>query len=427
MALVNTCVISTTTRLHYLNWTILSVDNELYSIQDFFECSVKPRIITANNISSVAACIGPDKQSLDSVDTDLQLVLVIKSFGHFLKYIVDCDPPVVATEIEESVHSSVPHNNTITNSFTFVELIHEKNKKDKLFNDIITFLKSWNVSVKSCELDSARKLITLLCNILWYIDGHHHVFQERATDLPAIFKQFINYNSPHLSKHRKRLTCNISAEQLHEFALDITIILHCDFFDRPEWIEFKDEIISLSESLSSYARYLNQKAKRMNLYHRSPTPIRELSSNLKLKFILPSVVPPPSLHHIDAVLVSKSEYEYESFTHLLPSDSTQKHRFMDQLFSNGLSVPCVILIYTAGGNIGNLVFGWRVPNEMDQSIIFEQSQRVVEEIKLVIPQYHTRAMRSVMFEKFGRISTSVKPAILRYFYKELTGMLLKFQ
>ena len=67
--------------------------------------------------------------------------------------------------------------------------------------------------------------------------------------------------------------------------------------------------ISLSESLSSYARYLNQKAKRMNLYHRSPTPIRELSSNLKLKFILPSVVPPPSLHHIDAVLVSKSEYE----------------------------------------------------------------------------------------------------------------------
>ena len=79
--------------------------------------------------------------------------------------------------------------------------------------------------VKSCEVDSAQKLITLLCNILWYIDGRHHVFQERATDLPAIFKQFIN-NSPHLSKHRKRLTCNISAEQLHEFALDITIILH---------------------------------------------------------------------------------------------------------------------------------------------------------------------------------------------------------
>ena len=131
------------------------MDNEIYSIQDFFECSVKPRIIAANNISSVAACIGPDKQSLDSVDTDLQLVLVIKSFGHFLKYIVDCDPPAVATEIEEFVHSSVPHNNTITNSFTFVELIHEKNKKDKLFNDIITFLKSWNVSVKSCELDSA--------------------------------------------------------------------------------------------------------------------------------------------------------------------------------------------------------------------------------------------------------------------------------
>ena len=37
-------------------------------------------------------------------------------------------------------------------------------------------------------------------------------------------------------------------------------LFYTDFFNTPEWIELKDEIISLSESLSSYARYLNQKA-----------------------------------------------------------------------------------------------------------------------------------------------------------------------
>ena len=87
MALVNTCVISTM-RQHYLNWTILSVENELWSIKDFFDCSVKPRLRSAVNTSSVTACVGSDKSSLDSVDTDLQLVLVIKSFGHFLSILL---------------------------------------------------------------------------------------------------------------------------------------------------------------------------------------------------------------------------------------------------------------------------------------------------------------------------------------------------
>ena len=419
MALVNTCVISTM-KQHYLNWTILSVKNELWSIKDFFDCSVKPRLRSAVNTSSVTACVGSDKSSLDSVDTDLQLVLVIKSFGHFLKYIVDSDPSA-ATVMEESIpYSSLPPD---TNSFALVKLIREKNKKDKLFNDLVTFFQSQSVFIKSNEVDSAQKLITLLCNTLWYKDGHHHVFQERATSIPTVFRQFSNYNNPHLSKHRKRLTSNISSEQLHEFALDITIMLNSNFFDRPEWINIRGELVSLSESLSAYARYLNQKAKRMNLYHRSPTPIRDLSSNLKLKFILPSVIPQPLFRNIDAVFQSKADYEYESLTHLLPSDSTQKHRFLDQLFSNGLSVPCVVLMYSAGGNIGNLCFGWKVPDDIDSSIVFENSQSVIEEVKLVIPRYHTRVMRSVMFEKFGRISPATKPAILCYFYKELTGML----
>ena len=49
------------------------------------------------------------------------------------------------------------------------------------------------------------------------------------------------------------------------------------------------------------------------------------------------------------------------------------------------------------------------------------SSLVIENVRKQLPQYHTRAMRKAMFEKFGRISPAVKPAALRFFYRELTG------
>ena len=66
---------------------------------------------------------------------------------------------------------------------------------------------------------------------------------------------------------------------------------------------------------------------------------------------------------------------------------------------------------------------WQVPADThtDPAVYFECSQATVEKVKQLIPVFHTRAMRSVMFQKFGRISPGIKPAVLRYFYKELTG------
>ena len=73
-----------------------------------------------------------------------------------------------------------------------------------------------------------------------------------------------------------------------------------------------------------------------------------------------------------------------------------------------------------GSNIGNLHFLWKVPGG-DPSKCFEKSLPTVEAVKKVLPHYHTRAMRTAVFQKFGRISPSVKPAALRFFYRDLTG------
>lgn len=94
---------------------------------------------------------------------------------------------------------------------------------------------------------------------------------------------------------------------------------------------------------------------------------------------------------------------------------------MTTLESTQLFVPCILLVYSPGSNVGNLQFLWKAPDDKDVSECFERSQAVVESVKQCLPVYHTRAMRASMFQKFGRISPKVKPSVLRYFYRDLTG------
>ena len=168
---------------------------------------------------------------------------------------------------------------------------------------------------------------------------------------------------------------------------------------------------------------LSTSLKVMKVNHASTTPVRELSNHLRVKFLPKStaVLTPTALASIEEALYSKSNFEYMSITNFLPSDPLKKHRLIEVLTGNGLRFPCVLLTYSSGSNIGNLHFLWKVPDERDPAAVFERSQPVIESVKLVIPQYHTRAMRAALFEKFGRVSPCTKPSALRYFYRELTG------
>ena len=246
--------------------------------------------------------------------------------------------------------------------------------------------------------------------------------KELTNPFQQLFSLFVGYNVPELSKHRKRRTLNLSADQLRDFALTISSMLLENYWERTYWRDAKQHFLDLSECLSTYSEYLVEKNKRMKANHRSPTPVRELPENSNLKLLLPATEPiPPSLKAIEEFFQSLPDYKYSSLTDL-PHDSLKKHRLLNLLISSGLSFPSMLFIYSAGGSVGNLQFLWRLPPEPnDPNNYFEQSQSVVEEVKLLLPTFHTRAMRKVLCQKFGRVSTGVKPSILRYFYKELTG------
>ena len=59
--------------------------------------------------------------------------------------------------------------------------------------------------------------------------------------------------------------------------------------------------------------------------------------------------------------------------------------------------------------------------ERTTGTVFQKSLPVVQSIKPLLPQYHTRAMRKSLLSKYGCVSSGIKLAMLRPFYKNLTG------
>ena len=91
--------------------------------------------------------------------------------------------------------------------------VQEKNRKDKLYNDLLLMYRSRNLKMRAGEVDSIEvKLTRTLCDTLWHIDGHHEVFSTWSVTLPATFRSFSDYNLPELSKHRKRQRHNLSRD-----------------------------------------------------------------------------------------------------------------------------------------------------------------------------------------------------------------------
>ena len=417
MAVVNTSVFSEQTKRTILPWTIVQLVEESHTFDDFFMEVIKPRM-NCSDCQLLSASIGPDKLSLDPVDIGLQVLPVLHSFGRFLKYYV---------EIQED--PIIPNDTVSVGSIdgvcrlAFVSPVMVRNKKDQLYNDLIDLFVSHNALLRENEVvPFGKELVTCLRDVLWYVDGYQAVFAERAIPVPNLFQRFTNYNLPQMSKHRKRRTANISSDQLNGFVQDLCSILQRTYWDRQQWRELKLPVTELCESIAGYVEYLSMKNKRSKTNHRSPTPVREMGDNLRLKFLPKSDCSiPKQLRPIDAWTRENPEYTYLPLMTYTPNDPIKKHRFMTTLESTGLSVPCILLVYSPGSNVGNMQFLWKATDGKDVCECFERSQSVVESVKQCLPVYHTRAMRASMFQKFGRISPKVKPAILWYFYRDLTG------
>lgn len=60
----------------------------------------------------------------------------------------------------------------------------------------------------------ASNTVSVLRDVLWYIDGHHSKLAEWSCGIPIVLKQFTSFNVPERSKHRKRANTSLSADVL---------------------------------------------------------------------------------------------------------------------------------------------------------------------------------------------------------------------
>ena len=158
------------------------------------------------------AAVGANKEKMDKVDLDLPVITVVKSFGRLLKYSVN--------EKGSSAHTSSMTRNAFEVLLASQQSLHgkqlpdpvqERNRKDKLYNDLLLGLKK--LKLQSSEVHSfGERLVKALRDTLWYVDGHHEMFSQQSTALPSIFKTFKDYNCP---KKQSTLSGSINDKTCH--------------------------------------------------------------------------------------------------------------------------------------------------------------------------------------------------------------------
>lgn len=122
-----------------------------------------------------------------------------------------------------------------------------RNKKEELWNAIVLFLNDRNLKWQSKEVTtSGQALVKALVSTLWYIDGHHDVFGQRGFEIPKLFEGFQKYNTPQLSKHRKRERGNLSATEIQTLCNELFGCLQGVYWVRPQWVAFKEDVEQLA-------------------------------------------------------------------------------------------------------------------------------------------------------------------------------------
>ena len=92
-----------------------------------------------------------------------------------------------------------------------------------------------------------------------------------------------------------------------------------------------------------------------------------------------------------------------------------------QEIKQGPQVPLVDVTYAPGRVLETYLHWIWQSKATDIDSALQSSQSLIEQLKKDIPQYHTQAMKRVMYEKFGLVTPSTKKSILRHLYNVLVG------
>ena len=177
---INVCVACLTSKTTLLPWNIVSANDREHSFRGFYDSCIQHRIRSdqEGTYELVRAELGSCKEKLDQVDLDLPVITVVESFGRFLKYLVEeqnemdgasCNSTASRRNAFDVLMNSQRALQRSMMSRKLPEPVDERNKKDKLFNDLLTFMESKHLQLGYDKILSfGQRLVKTLCDTLAY-------------------------------------------------------------------------------------------------------------------------------------------------------------------------------------------------------------------------------------------------------------------
>ena len=151
---------------------------------------------------------------------------------------------------------------------------------------------------------------------------------------------------------------------------------------------------------------------RIGALHASSEPARVVANALTIQYVSAHHLVQSKLSEISAAVCAPGANVPVDLDRLIPRD--YRHRYdRVQVLKCGLCFPVVLATYSPGSNIGSYHWLW-LTDTTDISSALQSCQPMIESLKSSMPEYHTRAVRNAMFDKFGLVG--VKKAVLCRFY-----------
>jgi len=322
-------------------WTIVDFHEENVTFSEFF-CCIKAgqyNVEVTDDLKRarlLKTFVGNKTDTLIVSGVDQLVIPVCSQFGIYVKFTVELILPVSTSE--EVLDMSVSRRpnafdvmmaaqrqvQLADNGLPFQKAI--KNGKDRLYNDVISLMKEMGIKWTD-PLRYGVPYLEVICDALWYIDGHQDTISDRAPRIPEIFSRFVGYNCPEKSKHRKRTKDNLSCSEISAHSLALQDCLQASWFKKESYRDLKTATTELLSSLSVYATYLQEKNKAQKLHHAMNCPSATPSESSHTEYIpKTSTQLPGSMIAIDRALQIREPYQPIAVMDFAPVNRKQRYR-----------------------------------------------------------------------------------------------------
>ena len=159
--------------------------------------------------------------------------------------------------------------------------------------------------------------------------------------------------------------------------------LQAEFWNRPEWQPFKQEVEILGRSLQKYCNTLNAKKPRTFAQHHSQQQVRSIENSLSVQFVQQQHTVPLSLHTLNRAVIDAGVGVPISLhdAGVLPQDRKPRYDYIESV-KRGLGVPIILVTYSSGGNCVNLHWAWHTTTDSINSAL-QTCQPIIERIERV--------------------------------------------